>query len=243
MYKMTILRSINYSSMNKNVVKVLIDGKMNIILPYNNEIFEYRKTDGGSNKIIIAEFKYKSKVVRQAFYQCTGKYKGTWLPFDGVKADVNEDNEFYTFLDTDAIGNLPFGNDELKSVSYILGGGVWESQESEFAKSLGVEPRMSYFDELHTKLIQPQDSIYLNHYINYAISDNYLGKPVKWLDGEELKNAFSYSNKMENSYQLEYTPKRIKGAKSRLDYSQLYAKINNSHVKVLQVRQSNCAIL
>ena len=69
-------------------------------------------------------------------------------------------------------------------------------------------------------------------------------KQVKWIDGEHLMSAFSYSNKMDNSYQIEYTPRRIKGAKCRLDYSQLYAKINSSNVNIKIGRGvSNCAIL
>ena len=240
---MTILRSINYSSSNKKIAKVLIDDKINIIMPYDNEIFEYEKTDGDRHKVIVVEFKYKQKVVKQAFYQCIHKYNGTWLPFDGVKADVSNDNDFYTFLDTDAISDHPFGVEELKLVSYVLGGGVWKNPDSEFTKSLGVEPRISYFDGLNTKVIEPQDSIYLNHYINYAVTDNYINaKPVKWLDGEEFKSAFSHSNKMDNSHQIEYTPRRIKGAKTRSDYAEMYAKINSSNVDTIQPT-SQCTIL
>jgi hypothetical protein len=241
---MTIVRSIKYNSSHKLISKILVDGGINLIIPYEDEIFEYKKTDGAKHKVIVVEFNYKQKIVKQAFYQCTNKYEGTWLPFDGVKADVDGDNEFYTFLDTDSIGDLPFGKEELKCVSYVLGGGMWKDPESDFSKSLGVEPRISYFDCLNTKVIEPYDSIYLNHYINYAITDNYgTTQQVKWIEGEHLKSAFSFSNKMDNSYQIEYTPRRIKGAKTRVDYAMLYAKINKSKIKIPRSSSSGCTIL
>lgn len=241
---MTIVRSIKYDTTHSKIKKVMIEDHINVILPYENQIFEYERVDGSRNKVVIVEFKYKQKVVKQAFYQCIGKYQGTWLPFDGVKADVNDNNEFYTFLDTDMIEKVPFGNQELMAVSYVLGGGVWKDEESEFTKELGVDPRISYFDDLKTRLVEPQDSIYLNHYINYAITDNYTsGKPVKWLEGQHLKSAFSFSNKMENSHQIEYTPKRVNGATSRTDYMELYAKINKAEVNISPPTNSYCAIL
>lgn len=242
--KMTVVRSIKYDTQHKKIGKILIEDNINVIMPYDNEIFEYERVDGIINKVIVVEFRHKQKIVKQAFYQCKSKYEGTWLPFDGVKADVNDNNEFYTFLDTDMIHEPPFGMNDLMMVSYVLGGGVWKDPESEFTKALDVEPRISYFDGLNTKLIQPQDSIYLNHYINYAVTDNYSsGKPVKWLEGQELKSAFSFSNKMENSHQLEYTPKRIKGAKSRADYAEFYAKLNKAEVNISVRARSYCAIL
>lgn len=240
---MSIIRSIHYNTENKNISKILIEGKINVILYRQNEIFEYEKTDGTINKIIVVEFNYKEKIVKQAFYQCSGKYKGTWLPFDGIKADVDDNNKFYTFLDTSQIKDHPFGVNELKSVSYVLGGGVWKNSDSEFVKKLKVDPRISYFDGLDTKTVKFEDLNYINHYINYSITDNYLDyKPVKWLDGEELNSAFRFSSKMKNEHQIEYCPVRVKGAKNRSDYTEIYAKIDNSIVEIKQ-EKSNCTIL
>lgn len=242
---MTIHKEIKYNTKNENIVDILIDEKINIIIPNNGLLFAYQN-DGKKNRVIVVEFNFKDRVVSQAFYQCNNKFSGTWLPFDGIKAEVNESNKFYTFFDTEAFRDehAPFGNKQLMAVSYIIGGGVWQIKDRKYRDILDVEERISYLDILDSKVVKFEDSLYINHYINYAVSSNYLkDKKIKWLDGEELDSAFRFSYKMNNSHQIEYTPKTIQGASSKDAYQTLYDKIDQSEVEITEQSSYNCCIL
>jgi len=243
---MTTIKAINYTTNNKIINKILIDeNHINVIIPENGMLFEY-KNGKQSNKIVVVQFKYKENIVSQSFYQCDRTYKYTWLPFDGIKARVDDTNKFCKFFDTIKFQNnkRPFGCDELMAVSYILGGGIWVSSDEKFKNSLDVEDRISYIDIRDTNMVNFEDSLYINHYINYSVSSNYINpKNINWMKGDRLDSAFMFSYKMNNSHQIEYTPETIDGATSDKDYFEFYKKVDFSDVPIEESDTRLCNIL
>lgn len=243
---MTSVKAINYTTNNKIINKILIDGDhINVIIPENGMLFEYKNVKQ-SNKIIVVQFKYKEKIVSQSFYRCNGKYKNTWIPFDGIKANIDDNNKFYKFFDTTKFLNNkePFGYPELMAVSYVLGGGLWVSNDENFKNVLNVEDRISYIDIEDTIKVKFEDSLYINHYINYSISSNYMDpKYINWMEGDKLDSAFMFSYKMNNSHQIEYTPMTINGATAAKDYFEFYKKVDFSDVPIEESDTRLCNIL
>ena len=257
---MTSSHQIKLNTTNDKIFDVLNDDKISIITLDNNTVFEYYNEDK-CNKIIIVHFQYNKKIVSQAFYQCTGEFKGTWLPFDGIKANVNENNVFFQYLDIDAFNTemYPFGDIKLMAVSYLLGGGVWCGKNMKYRKILDVEERISYLYDFRTLEVSFNNSLYINHFINYSISRNYYDKhPVssfrpkspKWISShksikndQKLFSAFDFSSKMNNSYQIEYTPPLFENMTSREDYKSFYGKIDSSIVKDKIDAYKFCSIL
>lgn len=259
---MTITIELKYETGNPLISQILIEDKINIILPDDSNIFEYINYDN-KNKTIVVEFKYNESIVSQAFYQCGKEFNGTWLPFDGIKANINDGNLFYKYFDIEPFRNkiFPFGNKKLMAVSYILGGGVWVSRDTKFRDILNVEERISYLNNLSSVNVDFQDSLYINHYINYAISRNYYEdhpsnnkfykpKSPVWikvknsnLNEQKLFSAFDFSYKMNNSNQIEYTPPVFLDKTKREDYEDFYKKIDNSQIKEYKVESFRCTIL
>ena len=206
---------------------VLIGDRININIP-DNGIYSYEDSDGVCRKVVVVEFKLNNAIVSQGFYQNS---KSTWLPFNGVKADVSDDNIFYTFFDTESFEDEDgFGFSELKQISYLLGGGIWLEPENGLLPNHDCPPRLSCLESFNVFMVKFTDSLIINQYVNYSISDNYnLGNnTVKWMGGEVMKSAFEFSYKMNNSYQIEYTPKKQDSA----DYTSLYKRVDNAIVKI-----------
>ena len=88
--------------------------------------------------------------------------------------------------------------DELALVSYILGGGMWTDESNEYSVKFNLKSRIQQF-ELSEYPINFEDSILVNHFINYCISDNYSIH-------ENRKSAFDGVHKAENWSQMEYVP-------------------------------------
>lgn len=257
---MTSFYKIKYNTDNEKISNVLIDNGINIIILNNNTLFEYINNQS-KNKILIAEFKYKDKIVSQAFYLCDGEYKGTWLPFDGIKANVDNNNKFYKYIDNSAFKNkeYPFGDESLMAVSYLLGGGVWCHSNSDFRNKLNVDERISYTSEFRVRSVDFAYSLYINQYINYSISRNYFDKhpqtnmrpkSPKWVENkgtnkndQKLFSAFDFSYKMNNSNQIEYTPPVSSDKNSIKDYKDFYKMVDESNVEVPEKQVSFCNIL
>lgn len=258
--KMTSIHEIKYNTTDKNFLEILNNDKISIITLNNNTLYEYVNGES-SNKILVVHFKYNNKIVSQAFYLCMKEFKGTWLPFDGVKANADKNNVFYQYLDNEAFKTdlYPFGDKKLMYVSYILGGGVWCNKNLKFRDLLNVEERISYLNDFQTIEVNFNDSLYINHFINYSISRNYYDKhPISsfrpkspvWISShknikneQKLFSAFDFSSKMNNSYQIEYTPPLFSDKTTRKDYEEFYSKIDNSIVKENLQSYSYCSIL
>lgn len=257
---MSSIREILYHTSNEKVSKILNDGKISITTLEDNYVFEYNNGER-KNKIVIAHFKYNKKIVSQAFYECSGEFNGTWLPCDGIKANVKDNNVFYQNIDTEAFKSelYPFGEENLMAVSYILGGGVWCNRNQKYRNMLKVDDRISYLNNLTPKKVNFNDSLYINHFINYAISRNYYTKhpessfrpksPI-WINSkgeinneQKLFSAFDFSAKMNNSYQIEYTPPVSKGKIKREDYEEFYNKVDSSIVQIHKEGYKMCNIL
>ena len=256
---MTVIKKVNFVSSNKKIRSVLIDNSyINIVLLNNNKIFRYYM-DGKYYKVVVIHFKHTDRMVSQAFYQCVNEYKGTWLPFDGIKGDVDEDGRFYKYIDTKAFANdHPFGDNKLMAVSYILGNGVWMDKDSRFKKILNVDDRSSLTMYSDMTDVNFEDSLTINHYINYSISRNYyennpeeklrpsspqwIKDSKKNINDQKLFSAFDFSTKMNNTYQLEYTPTVIPKFNDRSDYEEYYKKVDKSKLIVIKTTPS-CNIL
>ena len=207
---------------------VLIEDKININIP-DNGIYSYQDLDGKCSEVVVVEFIFEGNIVSQAFYRNSER---TWLPFDGIKADISDDNYFYTFFDTEAFKNEDgFGFDELKQISYLLGGGVWLDSKNTLLPNHDCPPRLSCLDIFDVFLVNFTDSLIINHYVNYSISDNYglSNNTVKWMNGGVMKSAFEFSYKMNNPYQIEYTPKK---QNSKADYASFYKKIDKGKIVI-----------
>lgn len=205
-------------------------------------------------KVVTVAFQYDNKMVSQAFY----RHNGTWVPFDGIKANVNDKNTFYQYADTDAFKTKyePFGDMKLMAVSYVLGGGVWISKDDNWRKILNVPERISQFEPEGVKL-QFNEALVVNHYINYSISRNYYKnhpnkddffkpKSRDWFNDNEqsLFSAFDYSAKMNNYHQIEYTPPVMLNRKKREEYKDFYDMVDGSMVEILKdTKSSYCTIL
>jgi len=256
---MTVIRKIEFTTGNKKIKSILInDNHINVLLLDGNKVFKYYN-NGKENKVVVVEFKYMNNIISQAFYECSGDYKGTWFPFDGVKGDVDDENNFYKYLDTSAFSeeNM-FGSVKFMAVSYILGGGIWSSKDVKFKKILNVNDRTSTTIYTDTVDVGFQDSLVINHYINYAISRNYFESnpderqrpnSPQWIkdsksnmNDQEKFSAFDFSAKMNNSYHIEYTPRAIPKFNTRKDYASYYKKVDESQVKV-EKPISSCNIL
>lgn len=256
---MTVIKKLDFVSTNKRIRPVLIDNSyVNVVLLDGNKVFKYYNK-GKYYKIIVVQFKYLENIISQAFYECQGEYKGTWLPFDGIKGNVDEEGVFYKYMDQEAFDKeLPFGGTKMMAVSYILGGGVWSQKELKYKEKLGVDERSSFTLYSDTVDVDFQDSLYINHYINYSISRNYYDSnpneklrpsSPQWIkDSKKLKNdqkvfsAFDFSTKMNNSYQIEYTPPVFPNYTNREDYQDFYRKIDKSKIHV-NTQISTCDIL
>jgi len=257
---MISLHEIKINTHNKKILNIVNDNKISIGTLDNDSVFEYQN-NGRSYKIIIVHFKYNDKIVSQAFYQCQDEFNGTWLPFDGIKANVNDTNVFYQYLDTEPFNSdlYPFGNEKLMCVSYIIGGGVWINKETKYRKILNVNERISYLANFKTVKVEFNNSLYINHFINYSISRNYYDnhptksfnfKSPKWVSSnKEVKNeqrlfsAFDFSAKMNNSYQIEYTPPLFANKICREDYNDFYLIMDNCEVKEKIQDARLCTIL
>lgn len=207
---------------------VLIEDQININIP-DNGIYSYEDADGVCRKVVVVEFKLNDGIVSQGFYQDS---KLTWLPFNGIKADVSDDNIFHTFFDTEAFEDEDgFGLSELKQISYLLGGGIWLESENGLLPNHDCPPRLSCLETFDVFMVKFTDALIINQYVNYSISDNYnLGNNIiKWMDGEVMKSAFEFSYKMNNSYQIEYTPKK---QDSPGDYTSFYKRVDKAIVTI-----------
>lgn len=256
---MTVIKKIEFTTNNKKIKPILInDNHINVLLLDNNKVFKFYN-NGKTNKVAVVQFRYIDNIVSQAFYECSGEYNGTWLPFDGIKGDVDEKNNFYKYMDTAAFcGDVPFGSIKLMAVSYILGGGVWANKETKFKDTLKVEERTSTTIYTDITDIGFQDSLVINHYINYAISRNYFESnpdeklrpsSPQWIkDSKKNKNdqrifsAFDFSAKMNNSFQLEYTPSVISKFNTRKDYESYYKRVDKGQV-IIERKATSCNIL
>lgn len=257
---MTTIHEIKINTTNEKINQILNEGKISIITLNNNTIFQYINEDR-KHKIILVNFKFNNKIVSQAFYECDGSFKGTWLPFDGIKANTNDNNIFYKYIDNEPFNNelYPFGDERLMAVSYLIGGGVWCNKNMKYRKILDVEERISYLTEFTTIDVEFNNSLYINHFINYSISRNYYDKhpnksfrpkSPKWisskneiLNEQKLFSAFDFSSKMNNSYQIEYTPPIFEDKNSINDYLSFYKKMDNSVVKTKIEGYQLCNIL
>ena len=257
---MTSIHQIKYNTKNEKISEVLNEDKITIVTLENNNVFEYCNGDK-NNKIIVVHFKYNNKIRSQAFYLNTEQYKGTWLPFDGIKANVNSNNIFYKYIDTEPFNTdlYPFGDMKLMAVSYLLGGGVWCNKSMKYRDILGVNERISYINQFNTIKVPFNNSLYINHFINYSISRNYFDKhpntsfrpkSPKWTSNhKDIKNdqklfsAFDFSAKMNNSYQIEYTPPLFQDKVKREDYEDFYSKIELSVIKETLNQTPYCSIL
>ena len=207
---------------------MLNENYISIIIPEEGKTFQFK-----GKQVIVVQFKHNEKLVSQGFIQ---NKEYTWVPFDGIKVDVNRENKLYTLIDTENFGEDGFLDDQTVAVSYILGGGVWSTGYSKFSKELGVVGRISQIT-LESIPIREQNMMLINYYINYSVSDNYINK------SKVRKSAFDFSNKMENSTQLEYTPRRVKGYETKKDYSKIYNNINKAIVDFSTKGQGYCNIL
>ena len=257
---MTSTHEITFTTTNKDILDILYEDKISIITLDNNTFFEYTNGDK-KNKILITNFRYNNKIVSQAFYEDSGEFKGTWLPFDGIKANVDENNTFFQYLDTTAFETdlYPFGDKKLMSVSYLLGGGVWTGKTLKYRKMLNVDERISYLSDFKSINVNFNNSLYINHFINYSISRNYYDKhpktsfrprSPKWIaNSKEVKNdqklfsAFDFSAKMNNSYQIEYTPPLFEDKTKREDYTEFYSNVDSSTIKEKINTPQICIIL
>jgi len=258
--KMTSTHDIKYNTTNTKISDVLNEDKIRIITLDNNKIFEYNN-DNRKNKIIVVHFKYNNKIVSQAFYQCQTEFKGTWLPFDGIKANKDKDNVFYQYIDNEPFKNdlYPFGDEKLMCVSYLLGGGIWCNRNMKYRNLLNVDERISYLTDFKPVKVDFNNSLYINHFINYSISRNYYDKhpntkfrpkSPKWISShnnikneQRLFSAFDFSYKMNNSYQIEYTPPIFEDKVKREDYNEFYLNIDNCIVKENTSSYQICSIL
>ena len=257
---MAFTHEITFTTTNEHILDILHEDKISIITLDNNTVFLYINGDR-KNKILLVNFRYNNKIVSQAFYQDNEDLKGTWLPCDGIKANVNENNEFFQYFDVSAFETdlYPFGDIKLMAVSYLLGGGVWCNKTQKYRKMLNVNERISYIADFEEEKVEFNNSLYINHFINYSISRNYYNKhPIssfrpkspKWItNSKEIKNeqklfsAFDFSSKMNNSYQIEYTPPVFENKTKREHYKNLYEKIDNSNVKDNKATYKMCIIL
>lgn len=257
---MTSTYEIKYNTTNEKILDVLNDDRIRIITLDNNTVFEYVDQDK-QNKIIVVHFRYNNKVVSQAFYQCLADYKYTWLPFDGIKANVDKNNVFYQYIDVEPFKTdlYPFGDMKLMAVSYLLGGGVWCNKSLKYREILGVDERISYLNDMSSIIVEFNNSLYINHFINYSISRNYYSKhpektfrpksPVWITNHKNIKNdqklfsAFDFSAKMNNSYQIEYTPPLFADKQERKDYDDFYSIMDNCVVKDEVKSRQFCSIL
>ena len=257
---MTSTHEIIFTTTNKDILDVLYEDKISIVTLDNNTVFEY-KNGGRKNKILIVNFRYNNKIVSQSFYQDQEDFNGTWLPFDGIKGNVDESRFFYHYVDVSAFETelFPFGDMKLMAVSYLLGGGVWCNKNLKYRKMLNVDERISYLSDFKSVSVDFNNSLYINHFINYSISRNYYNKhpktsfrpkSPKWIAShKEVKNeqklfsAFDYSAKMNNSYQIEYTPPLFEDKTKREDYNTFYSNVDSSTIKEKINTPQICTIL
>lgn len=140
----------------------------------------------------------------QGFYQSSGMesgYEGTWFPFDGdvINSDTGEAlllklssttfaSQFKTFVKKTKKSDVQFQKNMIKFgtlnflyISYILGGGIWNSK-AQTKKILGHVPKAyleqdltSRWDIKHTKFPKiPQSQKHVNFFLGKAMSFNFL---------------------------------------------------------------------
>ena len=247
---MTIIEKLKIDTDDKVIKSILIDGShINIVLLDRNKIFTY-KNFGKLFDILVVQFKHDNNIVSQAFYKTKDYLKDTWVPFDGIKGDVDDNNVFYKYMDRNFFEeDSPFGTEAMMSISYILGGGIWAHRDQKIKNILKLRLRMSALSNIDRIDVNFEDSIVVNHYINYSISSNYFKETPyysKWVNSstnsQKLLSAFDFSTKMENIHQIEYTPPSFPKFNSRDDYKDFYKKINKSVVKIPS-KSSTCVIL
>lgn len=223
-----MLFKLKLNTANEKIKRVLNENYVSVNIIEESKTFEYDE-----RQIINVTFKHQNNLVSQAFYL---NDKFTWLPFDGIKVDVDDQNKLYTFFDTDNFDS-EFPDEELMAVSYILGGGIWSTGYSEYSKQLDVIGRISQLS-LKSVKVPRNHMLKINHFVNYSVSDNYLHK------NKVRRSAFDFSRKMENPNQLEYTPRRVKGFETKKDYQKIYEKIDKSVVDFRKPGQEyTCTIL
>jgi len=243
---------LEYSTEHKKFQQVLIDeDHLLIVLKNDNKLFEYNDTKH-IHKVVVIQFRYRKKIVSQAFYESHGDYQGTWLPFDGIKGGIDDKKMFYTYIDDEAFHSdmAPFGIEALIYISYLIGGGIWERKDNEITTKYNFDERVSVLSNHTTTSVKFEDSLIINHYINYAISNNYMiNRKPKWVGGgakneQKLFSAFDFSNKMKNKFQIEYTPRRLEGHHTRDDYEHYYKKMDNANVDIpVEKELKMCTIL
>ena len=141
-------------------------------------------------RVIVVEFKYDSKKVKQAFYQTSGfnaggdffGCEGMWFPFDGIISDPKYDHDVWSYhidklafswdkpVEIDGEKIYPrLGDSQLLRVSYLLGGGLWSSKESMAQVDCSFSPRKQKIN-LETQEASPED---INAFIGSALTYNY----------------------------------------------------------------------
>jgi hypothetical protein len=180
---------LKYNTENDKIKKILNENYITVEVLENDKAIKFM-----NRQIILVSFVFKNKLTCQSFYKHEDK---TWYPFDGIKADIDEDGDFYQFFDTKNFKDN-FMLEELTLVSYILGGGIWTDETNEHSVKFDLKSRIQQF-ELSEYPIRFEDSILVNHFINYSISDNYSIY-------DNRKSAFDGVHKAENWTQMEYVP-------------------------------------
>ena len=222
-----MLFKLKLNTTNDKIKRVLNENYISVEIAEESKAFEY-----DDRKIITVKFKHNHNLVSQAFYL---NDEFTWVPFDGIKVDVDEENRLYTLFDTDNFDGI-FPDEQVMAVSYILGGGIWSTGYSEYSKKLDVIGRISQLS-LQPVHVPRNHILKVNHFINYSVSYNYINKE------KERRSAFDFSKKMETPCQLEYTPRRVKGLDKK-GYEEIYKKIDKSVVDFRKPGQGYmCTIL
>jgi hypothetical protein len=237
--------NLNYVTENKIVNKALIDdNRILVVSRGENNYFKY-STGDSKNEIVVVHFKYGNDISRQGFYR--NEKTKIWLPFDGIKANVDSYNRFGTYIDDSSFKEngefSPFGCIELMVVSYLLGGGIW-MKKNKYSDVLKTDPRINCLHNLYFENVSFSKMLYINHFIGTSVSCNYFGdrrKKINWSEKDKYFTAFDNSRKMKNSYQIEYTPPRFETEKEYLDF---YELVENSEVEI-KMEESNryCCIL
>lgn len=190
-FNIKMMINIKFNTEDENIQSILNENFISVITLDNDKILRYN-----NHPIILVSFVYNSKLESQAFYKDNTE---TWKPFDGIKATFDDNGNFTKIFDTlkDLCG---FGTEKLMFVSYILGGGIW-SRSNIYSEKYNLRPRIQQF-EFEEYKVKFENSMIVNHFINYSISYNYLNLKKD----ENRKSAFDGAHKSENWSQMEYVP-------------------------------------
>ena len=221
-----MLLTIKHNYKNKYIDNILNDNFITITILDDRKIMEYNY-----HKIILVSFVYKSRLQSQAFYETK---EGTWLPFDGIKAQLEENIYFSNIFDTNNFEKFyGFGTEELMLVSYLIGGGMW-LKNNKFSTGYELKPRICQLTNLESHKVKFEHPMLVNHFVNYSISYNY----INLKKDEPRKSAFDGAHKAENWSQMEYVPVK-KSLCKELDDALYNNKINIP----IEVSNYTCTIL